>query len=536
MVAAAACAEPAKEDAKGQVDESAPPTTPLQLGKSDASQKAVSVDVQSVHPYTNGLSRTYSVPLTNLPSCAQNARLHFKVLRTEAGYDYVTVPATGESFDGIHDDTWTAWFPVPATTAKVKLTSDGSITRHGFEIDAVEWDGQPAGCPQVRPAPCGAGTVDIQHVPGTCECPVLPICQDISTVEVAHHVWRGFNNNTKLAHGATATFTHPGPADGPETDSIGTVDTVALAAIVRHAAELGLLQGAGYQHTPSVSDMNDEFRIDAGAYHVSFIAGSTSQEPAVQQLINDFEALFTCGTGGGLTCASGYDCEQGQCVQAQGCICPAVFDPVCSTGGTQYGNACEAACANADVAHTGACGIAGDSCGTIRGLTCQDGFKCRFGASQYMYPFPDAGGSCVAQSYCDAPVDCNGLPHVAVPGAWACNTNACAWQAGTAWKTTSFTFQTAHPYGNNQSVWFQVYLPAGAQALRLHATGFATEASYDFLEVWAWRNGAWTKVKAFSGTTGPALTDEFAGQYFYLKFVSDSSVTATGFTVNAEYR
>ena len=538
MFAAAACAGPAKEDAKGQVDESAPPSTPMQLGKRDASQKTIAIDIESAHPYTNGLNRTYSVPLTGLPSCAQNARLHFEVLRTEANYDYVTVLATGEEFDGIHDDTWTEWFAITTTSTKVKLTSDGSITRHGFEIDAIEWDGLPAGCPLVRFPPCGATTVDLAAVPGTCECPVAPQCEDLANVDVAHHTWRGFNNNTKRAHGAIATFTHPGPADGPETDTIGTVDTVALGAIVRRAAELGLLQGPGYDHPISAGVMADEFTIDAGAYHVSFIASEGAHDPAVQQLVAEFEALFTCG-GGGLTCGAGYECEQGQCIESQGCICPAIFDPVCGENGTTYSNSCEAGCANAPVAHDGECGITGDQCGTIRGLSCQDDYKCRFGESQFMYPFPDAGGSCVAQNYCDAPVDCNALPHIAVPGQWVCTANACAWQAGIAWKTTNFKFETSHPYGNNQSVWYQVYLPSGAQTMRLRQTGFRTEANYDFLEVWAWKNGAWTKLRAYSGTaaaSGPALTDEFAGQYFYLKFVSDVSVTDTGFSVAPEYR
>ena len=33
-----------------------------------------------------------------------------------------------------------------------------------------------------------------------------------------------------------------------------------------------------------------------------------------------------------------------------------------------------------------------------------------------------------------------------------------------------------------------------------------------------------------------SANDEFPGQYFYLKFVSDSSVTRDGFNVSAEYR
>jgi hypothetical protein len=536
VVLVAACASPAKEDAKGQVDESAPPSTPIELGKADASSKVVAVNVQSAHPYTNNLSKTYTVPFTALPSCARDARLHFKVLRTEAGYDYVRVPATGESFDGIADDTWTEWFSLGSTNAgKVRLSTDGSITRHGFEIDAVEWEGLPEGCPLVRFPPCGEGTVDVAQVPGVCECPVAPQCVNISDVTVSHQLYRGFNNTTKTAQGATALYTHPGPADGPETDTWGTVDTAQLAALVRRAVELGRLHGPGYQRSISTSGFGENFTIEAGNLDVTFIATQGSQDPDVQSLIDELEALFTCG-GGGLTCGAGFECEQGSCIPSASCICPALYDPQCGTSGVTFGNTCEAGCANAPIAHAGECGIPGDPCGTIMGLTCKDDNKCRFGEGQFTYPWPDAGGTCVAASYCDAPPDCANLPHIAVPGQWACNANQCAWQTGVAWKTTNFVFETSHPYSNNQSVWYQVYLPSGTQAMRLRQTGFRTEANYDFLEVWTWKNGAWQRVRQYSGSVGPAIEDEFAGQYFYLKFVSDSSVTANGFTVHPEYR
>lgn len=169
------------------------------------------------------------------------------------------------------------------------------------------------------------------------------------------------------------------------------------------------------------------------------------------------------------------------------------------------------------------------------GLTCVDDNRCRFAASTFMYPYPDAGGICVAPTYCDAPTDCNGLPHIAVPGAWACNTNSCAWTAGPAWQAFNH-FETSNPYTNNMSVWHQIYLPAGAQAMRIRTSRFATEASYDKLEVWTWKNGAWAKIKMYSGSAGPALTEEFAGQYHYVKFVSDSSVTGAGVSLDAEYR
>jgi hypothetical protein len=539
LLTLAACAGPAKEDAKGQVDESSPPAIPFESGKSDDAAKLVSINVQSPHPYANNVDRVFSVPLTALPSCAKTARLHFRVLRTERDYDYVTVEPVGEPhepFTGDRDNTWSQWFDINASSVNVRLETDSSITRHGFEIDQIEWDGQPDNCPQV-PAACGSGTVDLARTPGTCQCPPVPVCEPIANIEVEHFLARGFNRNAKTAHGGTALFTHPGPADEPITDTIGSIDTVRLGAIVRRAAALGLLQGPGYEHTVPAGVFYEDFKIKAGPYEVHFITGQGSQTPQVQALIDDFEALFTCASGGGLTCGSNYTCEQGSCIEDQSCVCTTQYDPVCGTNGVTYGNACNAGCANVGIAHAGECGIPGDFCGGLMGRPCIDDNRCRYAPSTFEAPYPDASGTCVANNYCDAPLDCNHLPHIAVPGAWACNNNACAWVTGPVWQALAGGhFDTPNPYANNVSVWKELYLPSGAQVMRLVSTRFRTEAGYDKLEVWTWKNGAWTKVKTYSGSTGPALADEFPGQYHYLHFVSDSSVTAAGVSLDAQYR
>jgi hypothetical protein len=530
-----------KDETKGVVDESEPPSIPVAGPKGDEASSRVAVNVQSPHPYGNNLDRAYPVSLASLPACTQEARIHFKVLRTEARYDFVVVEPTGsaaQSFDGTRDDTWTEWFPATnAQSVNVRLDTDSSITRHGFEIDAVEWQGQPAGCPQVRPMPCGDGFVDIQKRPGTCECPVLPICVALDTVEVRYSVSRGFNVDVKIANGTQATHGRPGPADGIEYKNVGTLDAAKLTSFLRRAGETGALRLASYDTFMQVDrgSRRDELTITAGETAVSFVANEGEHPADVQALMNEFAGLFTCDSGE-LTCGDGFTCQEGACVVEESCVCTAQYDPVCGADGQTYSNGCAAGCANAEVIHDGECGITGDFCGGFGGIQCAEDFRCRYEGG-FTAPYPDAGGHCVARNYCDVPADCAELPHPAVPGSWKCETNTCGWQAGAQWRpVTNGRFESAHPYANSASVWKEIYLPAEAQAIRLNTASFKLERNYDFLEVWTWTNGAWVRAKRFTGTTGPALTEEFAGRYFYLRFVSDSSVNDQGFRLDAEWR
>jgi len=540
----AACAPDSKDETKGQVDESGPPSIPTEAGKADGASKLVAVDVQSPHPYANNVDRTFAVSLAALPSCAQHARLHFKVLRTEARYDFVSVePGGGEpvqSFDGNKDNTWTEWFAIGGSSVTVRLDTDGSITRHGFEIDQIEWDGTAEGCPLVRFPPCGAGTVDLAKVPGTCECPVAPQCADLTAIEVTHAIARGRNHTINhVGLDLVAENTYPGPTDALVTKVLGTVDGERLGELVRRTAERGLLHSGGYARDLGVTDFHETITIKAGAYEVSWIAPPEGGHDAeIVALAAEIDALFECGATKPLTCGAGFECsDDATCHEVASCFCPANYDPVCGEDGRTYSNGCTAGCAHAPVAHVGECGITGDACGTIMSFGCQDGFKCRYDASTWTAPFPDAGGGCVARTYCDAPADCTELPHPAVPGTWQCATNTCSWQAGLAWKAVANgRFESAHPYANGTSVWKELALPAGAQALRLTAASFKIERDYDFVEVWTWQNAAWKLVKRYTGTVGPSPAQEFPGRYHYLRFVSDSSVTDTGFVITAEYR
>lgn len=74
-------------------------------------------------------------------------------------------------------------------------------------------------------------------------------------------------------------------------------------------------------------------------------------------------------------------------------------------------------------------GGADEKCGGVGGLRCEKSEKCRYGAGAFAPPHPDAMGTCVDQTYCDAPADCAGLMHVMTVGEWACEAQRCAWKA-----------------------------------------------------------------------------------------------------------
>jgi hypothetical protein len=542
-VTLAGCAVDKDELGKGEVAGGLPPGTPGQsggLGKADDAARVVAVDLQSQHPYQNDTYQTFNLALDALvPWCAHQTRVHFAVLRTERDYDFVSVKGSADTaaqvFDGTHDDTWSEWRQLDAENKHIDvvLDTDYSITRHGFEIDSVEWAGAPI-CPMIAIPPCAAGQVDVNPPRGVCECPAMPTCVAVADIEITHTTAHGHNVRGHQTSGTGAFDLAPGPADGIEAKQIGTVAETAVFDVMRLAASLRVLAGPSYE---TATNPGEHLVIRFGAAEIRYAAPVGEHSAAVAQVVAAFESLFLCASEDAITCATGLVCADDNCVAPGSCSCTEEYTPVCGENGVTYGNACKAVCASAPVVHPGECGITGDLCGTIRGLSCRDGFRCRFDVSIFDYPYPDAGGACVAQDYCDAPTDCDHLVHIAVPGAWACNANTCAWETGIVWSPVAgWSFATSHPYGNNQSVWKKLYLPAGAQQMRLSAAGvFALENGYDKLEVWTWQNGAWKKVKTFTGSQGPTADDVFAGRYHYLHFVSDVSVTEHGFDLTAAY-
>lgn len=538
---AAGCVDKS-EPGKGEIDAELPPGSPLAgpgAGKADGDATRVVIAVESPHPYANNLDRAFPVALAGrVPTCAKRARVHFASLRTEAGYDYVHVEGGRgrvQSLDGNRDNTWSEWTDLDASLGlTLRLETDDSVTRDGFRVDAAEVTTELV-CPRTAIRTCTDAQLDLNPTRGACECAPDQTCVANGAVALEHVIGGGFAGTVggNRAVGTDAFTVSYRPGDPDVVTRIGTIDHERLQAVLRQVTDARLLERADVSEW---SNWNETLKVTVGATTRSFTRPQGTFPAADAAIVTAVDGLFACDAGGALTCDAGFACDAGRCVE-HSCVCPALYQPMCGADGHTYGNACEAGCADAIIKHDGACGIAGDACGGIAGGGCLDAWKCRYGASTFDAPFPDAAGTCVARTYCDAAADCSALPHPAVPGTWACETSACAWRAGVAWPAvTGFRFATAHPYGNQASDFRSLYAPAGAAKVRLVVAGtFELEANYDFLEVYSWQNAQWKLVRRYTGTTGPALTDELVGRYHYLRLVSDSSVTKHGFDVTAQY-
>ncbi len=544
-VAGTACVDKMEPD-KGVLADEPPPgetsAAPAE-SKSDGGALVVAFSLESAHPYTNNLTRAYPIALEGLvPSCARRARVHFASIRTEAGYDYVHLDGPAgriQSFDGDHTNVWSSWVDLDATKRlTIQLVTDFSVTRDGFRIDSVEVESGVM-CPAIAIGVCATNQLDINPSRGVCACPSQPTCRAEDDITLEHVIGGGFTG-TVSGHrsvGDTAYNVTYRPGEPAVVAAIGSIDHTRVQTVVRAVIDARLLERSDISES---SNWNETLLVKVGAITRKFTRAQGTFPTADAELISRIEDLFVCGTGGALTCGTGYTCDAGQCVpESQGCVCTREYNPVCGVDGRTYGNPCTAGCANVATRHAGECGIAGDLCGGLTGAACAADFKCRFGTSGWTAPFPDAAGTCVAQSYCDAPADCAGLPHIAVPGTWGCAQNLCTWVTGPAWSAvTGWRFASAHPYANQASVWRKLDAPAGATRLRLVVAGarFELESGFDFLEIHS-RNaaGAWVVTRRYTGTTGPALTDELVGREFWLRLATDVSVTKYGFELTAQW-
>ncbi len=536
-IATLSCASEKLQE-KGQIDTSTPPQTPLGLGKADGLSNLISLSIESEHPYANNMNEEFVMDLDGVvPNCTGEVRLHFASMQLEDTFDFLNVVDSSgqivESLTGDHGDEFSQWLQVDSQRiVSVVLESDSSITRHGFAIDGVEWASNLV-CPLFVPAPCAEGEVDINPPLDVCQCPSMPTCVAVDELEAWHSSGGGFAGTyTGKRFVGTQAFS---TSSSSEDVALGSIDEAAVAAFMTDAIASGVLHG---EDVIDPSNVTEQFLLRAGAQDVTYVRPAGSFPAQEAHVIAHFESLFTCGLDEPLSCGAGQECIGGSCVEQASCACSEILAPVCGVSGQEFDNECLAECAQVDIVHDGACGIEGDACGGFQGLACQPGFRCRFGEGQFDLPFPDAMGSCVAQDYCDAPQDCTHLPHIAVPGTWACEQNQCHWNQGSPWASVpNWSMESSHPYANHTAEWTQLFAPAGARTVRLEILEeFSLEDGYDFLDVWTWSGSSWRRVARFTGDETAGASYEFSGRFHYLHFVSDYSVTAHGFSLSASYR
>jgi outer membrane protein assembly factor BamB len=93
----------------------------------------VSYSLSSDHPYVINYDHTWEISHPGAPKM----KIHFSSINTESGCDYIYVYDKWDNlitqYCGVHDSTWTP--EVPGDIIKVRLRSDGTVVKYGFDID-----------------------------------------------------------------------------------------------------------------------------------------------------------------------------------------------------------------------------------------------------------------------------------------------------------------------------------------------------------------------------------------------------------------
>lgn len=96
---------------------------------------SVEVSVSSAHPYADNANETFEIRQAGATQIA----LYFAQFDTERNYDFVHIyDSAGNLVDKMSGDNSESWSAViPGDYAKIVLTSDDSVSRHGFDITKV---------------------------------------------------------------------------------------------------------------------------------------------------------------------------------------------------------------------------------------------------------------------------------------------------------------------------------------------------------------------------------------------------------------
>ena len=102
-------------------------------------QKSIVVDevLESDHNYANSTNKTYTY--TYEGSCESIDVKFTADTQTESGYDYIYIYDGNDNQIGKYSGTALAGVSVniPGNTVKIKITSDGSVTKYGFKTESI---------------------------------------------------------------------------------------------------------------------------------------------------------------------------------------------------------------------------------------------------------------------------------------------------------------------------------------------------------------------------------------------------------------
>ncbi len=88
-------------------------------------------ELQSPHNYDNNYNNTWTLTYPG----ANRVRVRFSKIQTQQNCDFVST-STGNVWSGSHTDVWSNW--TTGDSINITLSTDGSVTDWGFDIDAIE--------------------------------------------------------------------------------------------------------------------------------------------------------------------------------------------------------------------------------------------------------------------------------------------------------------------------------------------------------------------------------------------------------------
>ena len=98
--------------------------------------RVIEVVIESPHPYPDNYDNTWSFEKPD----AKTMSVHFVDICTEKYFDYIYLYDKNNQeiakYEGTHNDLWSQ--QINGNIVKIRLTSDGSITKYGFKIDKIK--------------------------------------------------------------------------------------------------------------------------------------------------------------------------------------------------------------------------------------------------------------------------------------------------------------------------------------------------------------------------------------------------------------